>query len=406
MPVNPDDPHHHGVAPIPADPGRESALSVMPGVHQPDVRAIRVPPRRREPSVEELVSGILNRDRGMIAKALTLMESARPEHRERGEEVLSRIAPHTGGAVRLGITGAPGAGKSTFIESFGTMLVDSGHRMAVLAVDPTSGVSGGSILGDKTRMETLSRHPNALIRPTAAGTWLGGVARGTRESILVCEAAGFDVVVVETVGVGQSETQVASMVDFFLLLMLAGSGDELQGLKKGIVEVADLIAINKADGDNVQRANASRSQFAAALRLLRPSSDHEHWQPRVVTCSALTKAGIPEIWEAIREHREQFEKSGQLDLLRMRQSLHWFEQALGHLVLDRFYRHPEVGARLEALKRDVVEGRRSPYAAADLLVNLVLGTLDPGPAGAAGAAPSAATHGATFHNPNPKGAVR
>ena len=262
-----------------------------------------------EVSIDTYCDGILIGDRRILAKAITLVESHHVEHRKLSHRLVERLLPHTGQAIRLGITGIPGVGKSTFIESFGMMLVEQGHQVAVLAVDPSSQRSGGSILADKTRMEELSKSQQAFIRPSPSGGTLGGVARMTRESLLLCEAAGFDVVVVETVGVGQSETAVAGMVDFFLVLMLTGAGDEYQGIKKGILELADAVAVNKADGDNLARAETTRAQLETALNLLQASS--ANWSPLVLTCSAVTRDGLAELWKLVNEHRRRLMDSGE-----------------------------------------------------------------------------------------------
>jgi LAO/AO transport system kinase len=268
--------------------------------------------------------------------------------------------------VRLGITGVPGVGKSTFIESLGMFLIGRGHRVAVLAVDPSSSRSGGSIMADKTRMERLAVQADAYIRPSPSGGTLGGVARKTRETMLVCEAAGFDVMIVETVGVGQSETTVASMVDFFLVLMLAGAGDELQGIKKGILELADAIAITKADGDNVGRARQAARAYANALHLLAPAS--AQWQPPVTTCSAVTLEGVEEIWGNVLEHRRRFEDSGELATKRRQQALAWMDELVSEGLRLRFQRHPEMRARLKRLRREVADGQTTPTAAAEALL--------------------------------------
>ncbi len=347
---------------------RESALHVERGVSVDPNRKLKPRKKRRSLSVEDHVKGVLEGDRAILGRTFSLMESRNAEHRQKANEVLEKLLPHTGKSVRLGITGVPGVGKSTFIDVFGSNLTKNDHRVAVLTVDPSSEVSGGSILGDKTRMESLAMDPKAMVRPSAAGGGLGGVARGTRESILVCEAAGFDVVIVETVGVGQSETQVASMVDFFLLLMLAGAGDELQGIKRGIIELADLIAINKADGENLNRSKAAKAEYQSALRLL--TSPTEGWQPKVTICSALTGMGIEGIWDLITDHRSYLEETGRLEEKRDEQALFWLQQTLEIMLVERFYRHPEVEKNIDNSRRDVVEGRASPFTAAERLLAL------------------------------------
>ena len=323
-------------------------------------------------TINALVAGLGSRDRAVLGRALTLVESNRPDHRRRAQELLTELLPRTGGAHRIGITGVPGVGKSTFIESFGLRLIERGHRVAVLAVDPSSSVSKGSILGDKTRMEDLSRNDLAFIRPSPTGGSLGGVARKTRESILVCEAAGFDIVLVETVGVGQSETTVADMVDFFLLLKLAGAGDELQGIKRGILELADLIAINKADGDNLVPAERARIEFERALHILRPATD-DQWMPRVVTSSAVTGAGLDEISDLIVEHRRFLESVGAFTTRRSTQQLHWMWSLVEEGLKAAVREHPAVVGRIEGLERAVVEGRTTATAAAEEILEAFRG---------------------------------
>jgi LAO/AO transport system kinase len=312
--------------------------------------------------------GVRQGDKRILAKAITLIESTRYEHQQLARAVVNALLPYTGNAVRLGISGVPGAGKSTFIETLGTRLVNQGHLVAVLAVDPSSQRSGGSVLADKTRMETLSTAENAFIRPSPSGGTLGGVAGKTRETMLICEAAGYDVMIVETVGVGQSETTVASMVDFFLLLMIAGAGDELQGIKKGVLEVADAIAINKADGDNVERANVARKQIEAALHYLMPASPN--WSPRALTCSSLNPEddGIKAIWSTVLEHRETIGNSGELDAKRRRQAVDWMWSLVEDGLKTRFYKHPEIKSRLEEITRHVAAGDMAPTVAADQLL--------------------------------------
>lgn len=315
------------------------------------------------------IDGVLAGNRRMLAKTITLVESGLAAHQELGRQVIAALLPHTGKAVRLGITGVPGVGKSTFIESFGMMLIGQGRKIAVLAVDPSSTRSGGSVLADKTRMERLSVEDNAFIRPSPSGGTLGGVARKTRETMLVCEAAGFDVIIIETVGVGQSETAVKSMVDFFLVLMLAGAGDELQGIKKGILELADAIAINKADGDNIDKAADARREYERALRLLKhPSS---LWNPPVLTCSALTLAGVEGIWRVIGDHHGKLAEAGELDKIRRRQAVDWMWTMVEEGLKDRFHRHPQVQHRLPDLIAAVGAGQASATAAAGELLGLL-----------------------------------
>lgn len=315
------------------------------------------------------IEGVLADKRLLLARTITLIESTLGAHQEIAKEVINQLLPHTGKAVRIGITGVPGAGKSTFIESFGSMLADQGHRVAVLAIDPSSTRSGGSILGDKTRMEQLAIHPNAFIRPSPSGGSLGGVARKTRETMLVCEAAGFDVIIVETVGVGQSETTVASMVDFFLVLQISGAGDELQGIKKGVLEVADAIAVNKADGDNIPRAKLAKKQYETALHLVKPSSPN--WTPPVMICSAVEKTGLEEIWQSILAHKKIMTDSGELQQKRQTQAMSWMWFLVNEGLELWFYRHPQVKSRLPQLQKQVEEGSIAPTRAADELVAIL-----------------------------------
>ncbi len=320
------------------------------------------------------IDGVLNRERRIMARTITLIESGLPGHQKMARSIIKHLLPHTGRAARIGITGVPGVGKSTFIESFGMHLVNGGRRVAVLAVDPSSGRSGGSIMADKTRMERLVRSPEAFIRPSPSGGTLGGVARKTRETMLICEAAGFDVVIVETIGVGQSETTVASMVDFFLVLMLAGAGDELQGIKKGIMELADAVVINKADGGNVAQAKKARRSYEAALSLMVPVS--AAWQPPVMTCSALNAVGIDAIWHKIREHEAIMRQNGEQAAKRRGQALDWMWALVNDGLKERFHQNASVKAHLPAIVRQVEKGDLSPAnAAADLL--FFLDNVDP-----------------------------
>jgi LAO/AO transport system kinase len=314
----------------------------------------------------EYVEGVLNRDRFLLARTITLIESTLPAHQKLAKEIVNQLLPQTGRAIRIGITGVPGAGKSTYIESFGTMLTEMGHRVAVLAIDPSSTRSGGSILGDKTRMEKLAVNDNAFIRPSPSSGTLGGVGRKTRETMLVCEAAGYDVVIVETVGVGQSETTVASMVDFFLVLMIAGAGDELQGIKKGVLEVADAIAINKADGNNIMRAKMAQKEYQAALHMLMPASPN--WSPPVLTCSSTEHMGIKEIWGTILEHKEKLTNAGEMTVKRKNQDLDWMSFLMDEGLRQWFYTNPHVVQLLRKLRQDVGEGRISSAVAADKLL--------------------------------------
>ena len=313
-----------------------------------------------------LVEGVLARQLRPLAKAITLIESSRPDHQRRAEAVLQALLPHTGRALRLGISGVPGVGKSTFIEALGLYLVERGHRVAVLAVDPSSSVSGGSILGDKTRMERLSRDPRAFIRPSPSAGSLGGVAEKTRETMLVCEAAGFDVVIVETVGVGQSETAVANMTDMFVLLQLPNAGDDLQGIKKGIMELADLIVINKADADPAAAMRA-KAQLETALHMLRPP--HPDWRVPVLLVSALKGEGLDRFWETVLAFRDTMQKNGALAEKRRHQALAWMWERIDAELKRRFRQHPAVRTMLPAIERDVESGRLAPVVAARRLLD-------------------------------------
>jgi LAO/AO transport system kinase len=318
--------------------------------------------------VEALATGVRAGDRRLLAKAITLVESTHRDHQDAAQRLIERLLPHTGAAVRVGITGVPGVGKSTFIEAFGLYLIAQGKRVAVLAVDPSSARTGGSILGDKTRMAKLSAAPEAFIRPSPSGGSLGGVARRTREAMLVCEAAGYDVVVVETVGVGQSEIAVNAMVDFFLVLMLAGAGDELQGIKKGIIEIADALAINKADGTNLALAQQAATQYIAALNLFRHTSPT--WDPPVVTLSALEMRGMDTIWAIIQDHRAKLGATGELEAKRREQQRSWFWNVVEEGIKMRFLGRPDVRAALGEAEASVADGTTSPTAAARRILAL------------------------------------
>jgi LAO/AO transport system kinase len=323
--------------------------------------------------VSELARQVVDGDRRALARAITLVESTRADHRADAEALLAEVLPHTGGAVRVGISGSPGAGKSTFIEALGTHLVDGhahgDHRVAVLAVDPSSTRSGGSILGDKTRMEQLTRSRNAFVRPSPTGGTLGGVARRTREAMLLCEAAGFDVVLVETVGVGQSEVKVAAMVDLFLVLVAPGGGDELQGLKRGIMELADLVVVNKADGELASVAAHTASDYAAALHLVRPRL--QGWTPRVLTCSALTGTGIAEVWDAVVEFRTAV--ASELAGVRAAQNREWMWSEVTDTLLDALTADATTAALARRLEAEVAAGTTTPTAAARAVVEAHLG---------------------------------
>ena len=317
-------------------------------------------------STAEWRDAIREGDRRAMARAITLLESARPDHAASGRALLEAIVPDSGGAVRVGVSGPPGVGKSQTIEALGLQLCAKGHRVAVLAVDPSSPVSGGSILGDKTRMEKLSREPNAFIRPSPSGGSLGGVAHRTREAMIVCEAAGFDVVLVETVGIGQSEVAVSSMVDFFLVLLLPAGGDELQGIKKGVIELADTLVVNKADGPMKDVAERTRVSYAGAMELIRPSEGV--WQPRVLTASAHTGEGIPEIWEAVLAHRQQAEASGALEQKRRNQARDWMWALVDEGLRAAFRSHPGVQSQVSELEQAVEQLETTPAAAARVLL--------------------------------------
>jgi LAO/AO transport system kinase len=321
------------------------------------------------PDVDGLVAGVLARDRRSLARAITLVESTREDHREAADEVVARLLERSGGSVRIGVSGAPGAGKSTFIEAFGLHLVGTGHRVAVLAVDPTSTRSGGSILGDKTRMADLARHPAAFVRPSPSGTSTGGVARATREAVLLCEAAGFDRVLVETVGVGQAEVAVSELVDLFLLLAAPGGGDELQGIKRGIAELADVVVVTKADGELASAARHAAADWRAALQLVRPS--HPEWTPRVLLVSARTGDGVDEVANAVAEFRSALGDAG-IARLRADQARSWMWRAVTDGALDRLRSDPEVRRLLPGLEADVVGGRVPPAVAARRLLDAFL----------------------------------
>jgi len=314
--------------------------------------------------IKQIKSG----NRRALAKAITLIESKLDTHREQAQDLLNELLPHTGNSIRIGITGIPGVGKSTFIEAFGLYLIEQGKKVAVLAVDPSSPIRGGSILGDKTRMENLSREANAYIRPSPSEGALGGVAQKTRETMLLCEAAGFDVILVETVGVGQSEYEVAAMVDFFLVLMLPNAGDELQGIKRGIMELADALLINKADGESINLAKQTQQHYKNALHLL--SSD-SFWQPQVKACSALNKSGIHDVWGMILDFIQQAKENGYFEHQREKQTQDWLNKLIQEMLTLKLKQNPDVKSKLPQLQQDVLEQKLTPYHAAQQIIKLL-----------------------------------
>ncbi|PQJ82168.1 methylmalonyl Co-A mutase-associated GTPase MeaB [Polaribacter glomeratus] len=352
---------------------KKSAIHENEGVSQPETTSkssaekIKIS-RAKQNSVDDFVSNILAGNITFLSRAITLVESTNAKHQQKANEILDRCLPHANKSVRIGITGVPGVGKSTFIESFGKHLTAQGKKVAVLAVDPSSSVNKGSILGDKTRMEELVTDPNAFIRPSPSGTSLGGVAQKTRESIILCEAAGFDTIIIETVGVGQSETVVHSMVDFFLLLKLAGAGDELQGIKRGIIEMADAIVINKADGDNQKNATIAKIEFNRALHLY-PIKEST-WQPKVLTASALQNLGIAKIDKMITDYISLTKKNKYFDIKRNEQNEYWLLSTINQQLKDRFYQNPKIKNALHQEIKDLKNGKTTPFNAAKRLLEL------------------------------------
>lgn len=343
---------------------------VPPDIHTFSGKKNESPVRRKQLTTNEYIQGVLAGDRTILARAITLIESQAARHRNTASEVLNALLPKAGSSLRIGISGVPGSGKSTFIERFGLDLIEKGHKTAVLAVDPSSSLTKGSILGDKTRMEKLSRDENAFIRPSPSGGTLGGVASKTREAITLCEAAGYDMILVETVGVGQSEITVRSMVDFFLLLQISGAGDELQGIKKGVIEIADAIVVNKADGDNRQKAERTRAQFEAALHYLKPATPG--WACKALTCSSLTGDGFPEILNMIVSFQRMMKESGYFDFRRQEQSVKWFYTMIEERMKLWFYANSHIRHKMDQL-RDSVERNELPATrAADEIIERFL----------------------------------
>lgn len=361
---------------VPKEKNPEFACTVMRGIdsavnsvtsakYYPKENLRRIPLRKKM-SVEDYVEGVKKGDRMILAKAITLIESNAPKDFDKAQRVLQALLPRTGHSLRIGITGVPGAGKSTFIEAFGQLLCQQGYKVAVLAVDPTSSITGGSILGDKTRMQKLSREPNCFIRPSPSGGTLGGVARKSRETMMLCEAAGCDVILVETVGVGQSETTVRSMVDFFMLVVLTGAGDDLQGIKKGIMELADAIVVNKADGDNLERAKVTQGEYERMVEFIRPAT--EGWKTHAYRCSALQKTGLLELWAVMREFEKVTKKSGAFENRRQRQIIAWVKTMIDEHLHNLFYEDPVIKGRLPEVRAAVLAGVVSPSQAVAELI--------------------------------------
>ena len=346
-----------------------SALNVTEGVEdKPVVNPYFVRRKRRVMTTNEYVEGILAGNITILAQAITLIESNNPTHYAQAQEIIERCLPHSGRSVRIGITGVPGAGKSSFIEAVGNMVTSYNHKLAVLAIDPSSERSGGSILGDKTRMESICHNPNIFVRPSPSAGSLGGVARKTRETIVLCEAAGYDVIFIETVGVGQSETAVHSMVDMFMMLQISGAGDELQGIKRGIMEMADMMVITKADGENIQKAELAKAQYQGALHLF-PLPDSE-WRPKVYTCSSLEGTGLEEVWQGVEQYLQHIELNGYFTSNRNRQNKYWMYETINETLKSSFYNNPEIEAKMAEVEQRVLEAKLSSFIAAKELLDI------------------------------------
>uniref|UniRef100_UPI004056DDBB methylmalonyl Co-A mutase-associated GTPase MeaB n=1 Tax=Alistipes sp. TaxID=1872444 RepID=UPI004056DDBB len=350
------------------DAHHDSALNVAQGVEdQPIVNPYFKKRKKRQLSTEEYVEGILKGNITILSQAITLVESSNPDHYAQAQAIIERCLPYAGRSVRIGITGVPGAGKSTFIEAVGNMVTSLHHKLAVLAIDPSSERSGGSILGDKTRMETICSNPDVFIRPSPSAGSLGGVARKTRETVVLCEAAGYDVIFVETVGVGQSETAVHSMVDLFMLLQISGAGDELQGIKRGIMEMADLMVITKADGENIHKAELAKTQFQGALRLFPiPESG---WKPQVFTCSSVAGTGLEEVWKGVEQYLDHTQANGYFQHNRNRQNKYWMYESINEALKQSFYLNPEIEALIPQYEEAVLGDRMSSFIAAHELLD-------------------------------------
>ena len=351
------------------DQHHDSALNVAEGVaDQPVVNPYFVRRKRRTFTTDEYVEGILQGNITILAQAITLVESNNPAHHAQAQEIIERCLPYSGKSVRIGITGVPGAGKSSFIEAVGNMITSLKHKLAVLAIDPSSERSGGSILGDKTRMESICHNPDIFVRPSPSAGSLGGVARKTRETIVLCEAAGFDVIFIETVGVGQSETAVHSMVDMFMMLQISGAGDELQGIKRGIMEMADMMVITKADGENITKAELAKAQYQGALHLF-PLAE-SGWRPQVYTCSSLLGTGLEEVWQGVEKYLEHIELNGYFTANRNRQNKYWMYETINETLKSSFYNNPEIEAKMAEVEQRVLEAKLSSFIAAKELLDI------------------------------------